>query len=326
MPSARASHAHRPCSAQAKQTSPEKGGSSNGGATAAAEGGGSTSAAGEAATGARRAAEPDMQDARTRVLNSIVMQPGSNVLRIGRATDAEPTLVPHVLARLVRGEDTSVRKFEDSAAGEKERERELLEVQRGLQRFSGPSRKSVSASGGAAVDTVEEEVLDAPDDSFEFLGPPQEGNPELPQVVCGEDALRVCCAANPDTGLRYVEYRPMQRGRLQPRRSIEAMYNDLEILWRHAMTDVLEISKEEIPQLACVLIVPANVCKTDVKTMVHVLLSRMRLACVSVLQDAACASFQANTSTACIVDIGDTKTSVSCVEDGKTHSQKSSIQ
>jgi hypothetical protein len=74
---------------------------------------------------------------------------------------------------------------------------------------------------------------------------------------------------------------------------MEAMYNDLEILWRHAMTDVLEIPKEEIPQLACVLIVPANVCKTDVKTMVHVLLSRMRLACVSVLQDAACASFQA---------------------------------
>jgi actin-related protein 8 len=254
------------------------------------------------------------------------MQPGSNVLRIGRATDAEPTLVPHVLARLVKGEDSSVRKFEDTAAGEKERERELLEVQRGLQRFSGPSRKSVSASGGAAVDTVEEEVLDAPDDSFEFLGPPQEGKPTLPQVVCGEAALRVCCAANPDTGLRYVEYRPMQRGRLQPRRSIEAMYNDLEILWRHAMTDVLEIPKEEIPQLACILIVPANVCKTDVKTMVHVLLSRMRLACVSVLQDAACASFQANTSTACIVDIGDTKTSVSCVEDGKTHSQKSFIQ
>ena len=148
----------------------------------------------------------------------------------------------------------------------------------------------------------------------------------MPQAVCGEAALRVCCAANPDTGLRYVEYRPMQRGRLQPRRSIEAMYNDLEILWRHAMTDVLEIPKEEIPQLACILIVPANVCKTDVKTMVHVLLSRMRLACVSVLQDAACASFQANTSTACIVDIGDTKTSVSCVEDGKTHSQKSFIQ
>jgi len=46
------------------------------------------------------------------------------------------------------------------------------------------------------------------------------------------------------------------------------------------------------------------------------LLSRMGMAAVCVLQDAACASFQANTSTACIVDIGHSKTSVSVVEEG----------
>ena len=80
--------------------------------------------------------------------STIVLQPGSYSLRIGRATDDVPTLVPHVLARLFKSEDPSAPKPDDPAASDKERERELLEVQRGLQRFAGPSRKSATSSAG----------------------------------------------------------------------------------------------------------------------------------------------------------------------------------
>jgi len=62
--------------------------------------------------------------------------------------------------------------------------------------------------------------------------------------------------------------------------------------------------------------VPANVCKVDVKMMVNVVLSRMRFRSCAVMQDAMCACFQANAGTACVVDIGEGKTSVSVVEDG----------
>ena len=153
----------------------------------------------------KRNAEPEVpQDQATRVERSVVLQPGSRSLRIGRGTDAEPTLVPHVLARLVRGLDAGAaaasaqEHWQVSPAQEKDKERELLEVQRGLQRFSGPSRKmSANGGGGGAggaaslmTDQIEEEVADAPGDDFQFVGLGGRGA-KAPAVVCGEEALRV---------------------------------------------------------------------------------------------------------------------------------------
>ena len=262
-------------------------------------------------------AEPDfLLDPRLRVEHTIVLQPGSHSLRIGRATDEEPTLVPHVLARLYKGNGHSTDSSPSySPANEKERERELLEAQRALQRYAGPARKSAS-SGSLSADAIEEEIIDDATDAFEFIGlTSSSGEQDAPSVVCGEQALRVSGKAF-KSGARYVMRRPMVCGRLQARSSVEEALNELETIWTHAVCDVLAVPKEQMAQLSCMLIVPANVCKTDVKTMVHVLLSRMSLSAVCVLQDAACASFQANTATACIVDLGHTKTSVSVVEEG----------
>lgn len=50
--------------------------------------------------------------------------------------------------------------------------------------------------------------------------------------------------------------------------------------------------------------------------MVTLLLRYMKFRGVFVQQESACATFGAGVSTACVVDIGAQKTSVSCVEDG----------
>ena len=39
-------------------------------------------------------------DARTRASLTMVIQPGTEYLRIGRATDPAPTIIPHCIARL----------------------------------------------------------------------------------------------------------------------------------------------------------------------------------------------------------------------------------
>jgi hypothetical protein len=217
----------------------------------AVAGGSGGSTGGVNATGpnvARKNAEADFpQDPRVRVANTIVLQPGSHSLRIGRATDESPTLVPHLLARLVKGDVRSAaRPREDSAAAEKERERELAEVTRSLQRFTGATRNKTQPSAtpsapnpptpaATAVDIVEEEVMDATSkDTFEFIG--MSGG-ERPPFVCGEEALRVSCAPM-ENGERYVLRQPMLYGRLQHHGCIEETYQDLEALWTHALVQV----------------------------------------------------------------------------------------
>ena len=152
-------------------------GEAPGGSRSGGGGGGGGDAEAVSGSLGKKAAEPDfLQDPRTRVERTIILQPGSNSLRIGRATDDAPTLVPHVLARLYKGDAPSGAEHlpGDLPAIEKDRERELLEVQRALQRSAGPARKSAS-SGSLSADTIEEEIIDDPSDAFEFVGFPKDG-------------------------------------------------------------------------------------------------------------------------------------------------------
>ena len=69
------------------------------------------------------------------------------------------------------------------------------------------------------------------------------------------------------------------------------------------------------------LIIPAIYNRSFVKQCMTVLLSRIGFGHAFVVQDHVCATFGAGLSHACVVDVGDQKTSISCVEDGISHSQ-----
>jgi hypothetical protein len=90
----------------------------------------------------------------------------------------------------------------------------------------------------------------------------------------------------------------------------------LQTIWEYAISQVIGMPLKSLTNMPCILVVPAHICKHDIKVMVSVLLSRMCFRSCAVLQDAVCTCFHANTLTACVVDIGEGKTSVSVVEDG----------
>lgn len=73
-----------------------------------------------------------MADSRTRAQYTIVIQPGSDMLRVGRATDSEPTLVPHAIAKLwkdgYRPTSSVLELSLNDEAEVRERQKEVAEV------------------------------------------------------------------------------------------------------------------------------------------------------------------------------------------------------
>ena len=204
-----------------------------------------------------------------------------------------------------------------------------------MKRWSAPTRKAGGGSGDAAEEDITEinptEHSDSADNNF------CDGAP----YYVGEDALKVSCSPRED-GSAYVFRRPMYRltktfsiyrliiqhfslfeskfwgrGRLDVVGvSPEVVANDLQTVWEYAISQVIGMPLKSLSNMPCILVLPAHICKHDVKVMVSVLLGRMGFRSCAVLQDAVCTCFHANTLTACVVDIGEGKTSVSVVEDG----------
>jgi hypothetical protein len=92
-------------------------------------------------------------DGSTRASSTIVLQPGSEFLRIGWATEETPHLVPHCIARLWKSGwpvNSDLVESEDVA----DREAELENVERGMKRWSAPTRKDDNGSSAGAEEEV----------------------------------------------------------------------------------------------------------------------------------------------------------------------------
>ncbi|POI24070.1 hypothetical protein CIB84_012182 [Bambusicola thoracicus] len=69
----------------------------------------------------------------------------------------------------------------------------------------------------------------------------------------------------------------------------------------------------------CILLIPDIYNKQHVKELVNMILMKMGFSGIVVHQESVCATFGSGLGSACIVDVGDQKTSVCCVEDGVSH-------
>ena len=64
------------------------------------------------------------------------------------------------------------------------------------------------------------------------------------------------------------------------------------------------------------LVVPDAGPTSLIKALVDIIIKELRFASVILMQESVCCTFGAGISAACVVDIGEHSTSVSCVEDG----------
>ncbi|XP_016421832.1 actin-related protein 8 [Sinocyclocheilus rhinocerous] len=133
----------------------------------------------------------------------------------------------------------------------------------------------------------------------------------------GEEALYV----NPADC--YSIHWPVCRGHLNihsgPGGSLTAALADLETIWSHALQKLLEIPLKDLKYYRCILLIPDICNRQHVKEVVNMLLVKMGFSAVVVHQESVCVTFGSGLSSACVVDVGDQKTSVCCVEDGVSH-------
>ncbi|XP_071817516.1 actin-related protein 8-like [Apostichopus japonicus] len=254
---------------------------------------------------------------------TIVIHPGSYWLRIGRAIDPFPVSVPHVIARRKkasfgqRHEDGILFRMKDGKNQSKQRHMEecVSKVHKGITErmtSSGQPREPVSLS-------KEQEFNDAAkprqlDEDSGMVWTDVQSNPEF---LVGEKALYL---EKPED---YNIHWPVRKGSLNIHKgiggSLTSVLQDLESIWSTAIENHLSIPRQDLSEYNAILLIPDIYHRPHIKELMNVLLVRMGFGAALVHQESVCASYGSGLSSACVVDVGDHKTAVTCVEDGISH-------
>ncbi|XP_030753391.1 actin-related protein 8 [Sitophilus oryzae] len=259
---------------------------------------------------------PDVPPEHFQSKSTIVIHPGSLNLRIGRASDLNPVTVLHAIARRRK---PGGQVYSDSFLPErhdllqtKELEEARLSISHTLQsclQSDGRRRYATPPQQIAAFNRrVQPEVIG--DNGGEWV------KPEL-DIVIGNDVFRL----NPKESFNI--HFPYKRGEFNihsgPGGSMTSVLADLETIWTYIIENSLQINPSELKNYRAVLIVPDVYNRTYLRELMYLLLTKMCFGSCFLVQDHVSATFGSGLSYACVVDVGDQKTSVSCVEDGICH-------
>uniref|UniRef100_A0A6A7G4U5 Actin-related protein 8 isoform X1 n=2 Tax=Hirondellea gigas TaxID=1518452 RepID=A0A6A7G4U5_9CRUS len=248
----------------------------------------------------------------------IILHPGSRNLRLGLPSHSVPFTVLHAIAR--RQKDASASKRLDPsivplAKMSSDRLREVedcrLKVSHilqssltsdGTRRFATPP-KQLSTHNRRVNPELDDELSEP---CPALLQPTQD-------YVTGDEVLNISPHAP------YHIHYPWQRGDLNSHGgiggSLTAVMSDLELIWSSAIQDKLNIAHSDFKMYGCCVVIPDLYNREHVVHITELLLNSMGFAACFVFQDHVAATFGSGLGCACVVDVGDQKTSVSCVED-----------
>ncbi|KAL0280350.1 UNVERIFIED_CONTAM: hypothetical protein PYX00_001668 [Menopon gallinae] len=250
----------------------------------------------------------------------IVIHPGSQNLRIGRASDLSPHVILHAVARRrlpngIRYEDHILPPLAQLS------EQTLRDMEEARLQVSHTLQSCLQSNGNRRYATPPQQVA-----AFnrrvqpETLGPSTEAyvKPEKEcNTVFGNDILHLDPAA--DFNIHF----PWRRGDLNihpgPGGSLTGVLADLEAIWNYAISTKLEIPLSTLKHYRAVLIIPDIYNRFYLKELTRMLLLKMGFGGCFLVQDHVAATFGAGLGYACVIDVGDQKTSISCVEDAISH-------
>ncbi|TRY78430.1 hypothetical protein TCAL_06903 [Tigriopus californicus] len=258
----------------------------------------------------------------------LVFQPGSRFLRFGRALDATPQVMLHCLARRRKGTKRDVQGTPSGGSSVREsslpplanldgdqfqsladsRIRLAHALERTLQ-STGVKRYSVPLKHLREInDRVKPEVLPDSPDAIKTLMSQQD-------VIVGDEVLQI-----PNHSREYNIHFPFKSGDVNRHSGIggsqSAILMDLKAIWSHVIKYRLHIPLSDLAAYRAVLVIPALYQRSLIKHYLSLMLLELGFGGCFVIQDHVAATFGAGLGFACVVDIGDQKTSVSCVEDG----------
>lgn len=260
--------------------------------------------------------------------DTIVIQPGSENIRIGRATNAYPKTIPTVIAvpNVNKDEDIplsperSYNEDGDVIFSEQFKEAKELVTKDFKARMKYYKRRILPNSREAAINfnrRQEPEKIPDHNDPMkkDWLDLSSDKNKNQKFFV-GEDAFNLPISDKfRDWKLRY----PIVAGKFNEfsddYSSPQEILGDLCNILTEALK-LLDIKLLQTPGLKAILIIPDLYDKMYVENWCELLLKHVGFGKVSVIQEAVLATFGAGSSSACIVDVGAQTTSVTCVEEG----------
>lgn len=261
----------------------------------------------------------------------IVLHLGSQNLRVGLASDALPKTVPMVIARRAAqseseqgdGEPSPKRVKLESGLWPNEPERRLgddfakkfTSMSNDLKvRMRANKRKVLPQSRDMVTSHNRRHTYDTITAMNDTMQVDWTDVSQKPDYITGMDALRIPDDSTP----RYRLFWPIRNGWLNEAdyESVRFLWDDIRIILLEAIKSQIGVQLRDLQQYSCVILVPDYYERNNVTALLEMALTEFNFSKVAFMQEALAASFGAGVMTACIIDIGDQKTSISCVEDG----------
>lgn len=250
--------------------------------------------------------------------NIIVIHPGSLYIRMGRASDLIPVKSLHCIARRRKPGGTVYKDpfIPPAVVRTKELVEEMEECRlqishslqscmqsNGARRYATPPQQIAAFNRRSAAEDIEETTPDW----LKFNS----------DTIVGDQVLNL----NPDDSFNV--HFPYKRGDLNVHSgvsgSLSSVLTDLVTIWRWMIQFKLGIPITDLEKYRCVLLIPDIYKRGHLKHLVSVILNELGFGNCFLVQESVGATFGAGLGYACVVDVGDQKTAVSCVEDGISH-------
>jgi actin-related protein 8 len=253
---------------------------------------------------------------------TIVIHPGSSFLRIGRASDSIPYVIPHVIARKVQevaGNGKDMKKIEKSLNESNEENRySLIDsfIKKAMKEEKFRPNLQASQQCKSYNSNTETEIISELNDPYKIEWSDEtEGS-----VFIGDAALKIKEREESEKSDKpfFRIKRPISNGELNIidySFSIQHLMCDLYDIWSFALS-CINIKKEDFKDYHVILIIPDLYTESHVQLLVELLMKIFKFKGILLQQESVCAAFGAGITQACIVDVGAQKVSISCVEEG----------
>lgn len=261
----------------------------------------------------------DIESITGQARSTIVLHPGSSHLRLGKASDPHPTLLPHVIA------------WRHNNPGQQKVIRNSL-LSRNPTEYEG-EKNNINFHALKEIDSVLSSYLGRSVCRWEQIAKSnRKSKPEVLPEGCGwswtdtskkqpfligDDALYI------DEKDCYDIQWPIVKGQLNVHNgrygSLSSVITSLKTLWGSAIETFLHIPLKDLPNFRCVLLIPDLYNHQHVKEMVDMLLNSLKFSSIMIHQESVCSTYGCGIANACVVDVGHEKTSITCVEDGTSH-------
>ncbi|KAJ8926028.1 hypothetical protein NQ315_009883 [Exocentrus adspersus] len=246
----------------------------------------------------------------------IVIHPGSLNLRIGRASDLNPLTVLHAVGRRRK---PGGQNYRDAFLPERVDLNQPHDFEEARLAVSHTLQSCLQSDGRRRYATPPQQIAAFNRRSQPELLSSSGGEWVKPEgdVVIGNDILRL--DPHEDFNIHF----PYKRGDFnihsEPGGSMTAVLADLETIWTYVLEYNLQVNPKDLKYYKAVLVIPDVYNRTYLRELMYLLLCKMGFGSCFLVQDHVAATFGSGLSYACVVDVGDQKTSVSCVEDGICH-------